>query len=272
MTMTTQGGREWANITRKNLKRPVAIVLDGFVYSAPVIQSEINGGISQISGNFTIDDTRDLANVLKSGKMPAPAKIVQEETVGPSLGQASIEAGFTACAVAFVVLMIFMCAYYGFIPGMVANAALILNFFFTFGVLISFQAALTMSGIAGLVLSLGMAVDANVLIYERTKEELRAGKKIKEALAQGYSNAFSAIFDSNLTSIITAVILYNFGTGPIRGFALTLGIGICASFFTAVWMTRMVYEHFHARDKWLNITFTTKLSQNFLQNIHVKFI
>ena len=272
MTMTTQGGREWAGITRKNLKRCVAIVLDGFVYSAPVIQTEINGGISQISGNFTTDDTRDLANVLKSGKMPAPAKIVQEETVGPSLGQASIEAGFTACAVAFVVLMIFMCAYYGFIPGMVANVALILNFFFTFGVLISFQAALTMSGIAGLVLSLGMAVDANVLIYERTKEELRAGKKIKEALAQGYSNAFSAIFDSNLTSIITAVILYNFGTGPIRGFALTLGIGICASFFTAVWMTRMAYEHFHARDKWLNITFSTKLSKNWLQNVHVKFI
>ncbi len=272
MTMTTQGGREWAGITRKNLKRCVAIVLDGFVYSAPVIQSEINGGISQISGNFTTDDTRDLANVLKSGKMPAPAKIVQEETVGPSLGQASIEAGFTACAVAFVVLMLFMCAYYGIIPGMVANVALILNFFFTFGVLISFQAALTMSGIAGLVLSLGMAVDANVLIYERTKEELRAGKKIKEALAQGYSNAFSAIFDSNLTSIITAAILYNFGTGPIRGFALTLCIGICASFFTAVWLTRMTYEHFHARDKWLNITFTTKLSQNFLQNVHVKFI
>ena len=272
MTMTTQGGREWAGITRKNLKRCVAIVLDGFVYSAPVIQSEINGGISQISGNFTTDDTRDLANVLKSGKMPAPAKIVQEETVGPSLGQASINAGFTACAVAFVVLMLFMCAYYGIIPGMVANVALILNFFFTFGVLISFQAALTMSGIAGLVLSLGMAVDANVLIYERTKEELRAGKKIKEALAQGYSNAFSAIFDSNLTSIITAAILYNFGTGPIRGFALTLCIGICASFFTAVWLTRMTYEHFHARDKWLNITFTTKLSKNFLENVHVKFI
>ena len=272
MTMTTQGGREWANITRKNLKRPVAIVLDGYVYSAPTIQTEITGGISQISGNFTTDDTRDLANVLKSGKMPAPAKIVQEETVGPSLGEASINAGFTACAVAFVVLMLFMCAYYGFIPGMVANVALILNFFFTFGVLISFQAALTMSGIAGLVLSLGMAVDANVLIYERTKEELRAGKKIKEALAQGYSNAFSAIFDSNLTSIITAVILYNFGTGAIRGFALTLGIGICASFFTAVWLTRMTYEHFHARDKWLNLTFATKLSRNFLANLHVKFI
>ena len=272
MTMTTQGGREWATITRKNLKREVAIVLDGYVYSAPVIQTEINGGVSQISGNFTTDDTRDLANVLKSGKMPAPTKIVQEETVGPSLGEASIVAGFTACLFAIVVLMIFMCMYYGFIPGMVANCALLLNFFFTFGVLVSFQAALTMSGIAGLVLSLGMAVDANVLIYERTKEELRLGKNIKDALSAGYSNAFSAIFDSNLTSIITAIILYNFGTGPIRGFALTLGIGICASFFTAVWMTRMTYEHFHARDKWLNITFTTKLSKGFLEGIHVKFV
>ena len=272
MTMTTQGGREWATITRKNLKREVAIVLDGYVYSAPVIQSEINGGISQILGNFTTDDTRDLANVLKSGKMPAPTKIVQEETVGPSLGEASIVAGFTACVFAIVVLMIFMCLYYGIIPGMVANCALLLNFFFTFGVLVSFQAALTMSGIAGLVLSLGMAVDANVLIYERTKEELRAGKNIKEALAAGYSNAFSAIFDSNLTSIITAIILYNFGTGPIRGFALTLGIGICASFFTAVWMTRIAYEHFHARDKWLGLTFSTSLSKGFLDNIHIKFV
>ena len=272
MTMTTQGGREWATITRKNLKREVAIVLDGYVYSAPVIQSEINGGISQISGNFTTDDTRDLANVLKSGKMPAPTKIVQEETVGPSLGEASIVAGFTACVFAIVVLMIFMCLYYGIIPGMVANCALLLNFFFTFGVLVSFQAALTMSGIAGLVLSLGMAVDANVLIYERTKEELRAGKNIKEALAAGYSNAFSAIFDSNLTSIITAIILYNFGTGPIRGFALTLGIGICASFFTAVWMTRIAYEHFHARDKWLGLTFATRMSKGFLEGIHIKFV
>lgn len=272
MTMTTNGGREWAQITKKNLKRPVAIVLDGFVYSAPVIQSEITGGISQISGHFTTDDTRDLANVLKSGKMPAPTKIVQEETVGPSLGAASIEAGFTACVVAFVLLMIFMCLFYGFIPGMVANAALLLNFFFTFGVLVSFQAALTMSGIAGMVLSLGMAVDANVLIYERTKEELRAGKNIKTALADGYGNAFSAIFDSNLTSIITAFILYNFGTGPIRGFAMTLGIGICVSFFTAVWVTRMVYEHFLNKDKWLGLTFVTGMSRNFLANMKVNFM
>ena len=272
MTMTTNGSRDWAALTKKNLKKCVAIVLDGYVYSAPVVQSEITGGNSQISGHFTTDDTRDLANVLKSGKMPAPTKIVQEETVGPSLGAASIKAGFTACIVAFVLLMIFMCLFYGFTPGMVANCALLLNFFFTFGVLISFQAALTMSGIAGMVLSLGMAVDANVLIYERTKEELRAGKNIVQALKDGYGNAYSAILDSNLTSIITAVILYNVGTGPIRGFAMTLGIGICASFFTAVWLTRIAYEHFHNRDKWLGLTFTTKLSRNFLRNTSVNFM
>lgn len=272
MTMTTNGSRDWATLTKKCLKKCVAIVLDGFVYSAPVVQSEITGGNSQISGRFTTDDTRDLANVLKSGKMPAPTKIVQEETVGPSLGAASIKAGFTACIVAFVLLMILMVCFYGIIPGMVANLALILNFFFTFGILISFQAALTMSGIAGLVLSLGMAVDANVLIYERTKEELKAGKNIKTALSEGYGNAFSAIFDSNLTSIITAIILYNFGTGPIRGFAMTLGIGIVASFFTAVWLTRIVYEHFLNKDKWLGITFTTKFSKNFLANTTVNFM
>ncbi len=272
MTMTQSGARDWAALTKKNLKKCVAIVLDGYVYSAPVVQSEITGGNSQISGHFTTDDTRDLANVLKSGKMPAPTKIVQEETVGPSLGAASIQAGFTACVVAFVLLMIFMCCFYGFIPGMVANVALILNFFFTFGILTSFQAALTMSGIAGMVLSLGMAVDANVLIYERTKEELAAGKQLKTALAEGYGNAFSAIFDSNLTSIITAVILYNFGTGPIRGFAMTLGIGIVCSFFTAVWVSRIIFEHFLNKDKWLGLTFTTGLSKNFLVGKNVNFM
>ena len=272
MTMNTEGAREWAVLTRNNIKRCVAIVLDGYVYSAPTVQNEISGGVSSITGNFTTEDTKDLANVLRSGKMPAPAKIVQEEMVGPSLGAASIQAGFTACVVAFVALMVFMCVCYGFIPGMVANGALILNFFFTFGVLTSFQAALTMSGIAGMVLSLGMAVDANVLIYERTKEELRAGKNIKQALADGYGNAFSAIFDSNLTSIITAVILFYFGTGPIRGFATTLIIGICASFFTAVWMTRIVYEHFMNKDKWLNLKFNTKLSRGFLENTNVQFM
>ena len=272
MTMTPDGAREWAAITKRNIKRPVAIVLDGMVYSAPNIENEITGGVSQISGHFTAQQTQDLANVLKSGKMPAPTNIVSEETVGPSLGAASIQAGFTACVVAFVLLMIFMCVFYGFIPGMVANSALIINFFFTFGVLTSFQAALTLSGLAGMVLSLGMAVDANVLIYERTKEELRAGKNLKQALADGYGNAFSAIFDSNLTSIITAVILYNFGTGPIRGFALTLGIGIVASFFTAVWLTRIAYEHFLDRDKWTKLTFSTALSKKFLTDTHFAFM
>ena len=272
MTMTTRAASDWARLTEQNVGKPVAIVLDGFVYSAPNVNEKISGGVSQISGSFTIDDTRDLANVLNSGRMDAPTKIVQEETVGPSLGEASIQAGLTACLFAFVLLMVFMCLFYGFIPGMVANSALLINFFFTFGVLTSFQAALTMSGIAGMVLSLGMAVDANVLVYERIKEELRAGKNIKTALADGYGNAFSAIFDSNLTSVITAIILYNFGTGPIRGFALTLGIGICASFFTAVWMTRIAYEHFHNKDKWLGLTFTTGISRNLLTDTKVLFM
>lgn len=272
MTMTPDGARDWATITKKNLKRAVAIVLDDLVYSAPTIQNEITGGSSQISGNFTVQQTQDLANVLKSGKMPAPTNIVQEETVGPSLGEASIQAGFIACIVAFVILMVFMCVFYGFIPGMVANSALLLNFFFTFGILTSFQAALTMSGLAGLVLSLGMAVDANVLIYERTKEELRAGKNLKQALADGYGNAFSAIFDSNLTSIITAVILYNFGTGPIRGFAMTLGIGIVASFFTAVWLTRIAYEYFLEKGKWSNLTFVTGISKSFFAETKIAFM
>ncbi|MBR1644582.1 MAG: protein translocase subunit SecDF [Bacteroidales bacterium] len=266
MAMTNDGSRDWANLTKKNIGRGVAIVLDDAVYSAPRVNTEINGGHSEISGHFTIDDTRDLANVLKSGKMPAPTNIISEETVGPSLGAASIQAGIESAIIAFILLMVFMCCYYGIIPGMVANLALILNFFFTLGVLTSFQAALTMSGIAGMVLTLGMAVDANVLIYERTKEELRAGKGIKQAVAAGYGNAFSAIFDSNVTSLITALILYNVGTGPIRGFALTLGIGIVASFFTAVWISRIIYEHFLNKDKWLGLTFETKLSRGIMQN------
>ena len=259
MTMTTNGARDWAALTKKNLKKCVAIVLDGYVYSAPVVQSEITGGNSQISGHFTTDDTRDLANVLKSGKMPAPAKIVSEEIVGPSLGAESIQQGVWSCVIAFVILMLYMVTMYGVIPGMVANAALVLNLFFTVGILTSFQAALTMSGIAGMVLTLGMAVDANVLIYERTKEEMRAGKPVREALEAGYNNAFSAIFDSNLTSLITAVILYNFGTGPIRGFATTLFIGICVSFFTAVFLTRVLYTEMMNRDKWKNLTFQTAI-------------
>ena len=272
MSMNTDGARRWAVMTKKNKNHAIAIVLDGFVYSAPNVENEINGGQSQITGHFTAEDTKDLANVLQSGKMPAPAHIVQEDIVGPSLGQESIIQGFTACVIAFVLLMIYMCAIYGVIPGMVANCALLLNFFFTFGVLTSFQAALTMSGIAGMVLSLGMAVDANVLIYERTKEELRSGKLVKNALADGYKHAFSAIFDSNLTSIITAIILFNFGTGPIRGFATTLIIGLLASFFTAVWLTRIAYEHFMNKDKWLHITFTTKISENIMRDPHYNIL
>ena len=272
MSMNTEGSRRWAALTKKNIGKEIAIVLDGYVYSAPRVNSEITGGSSQITGNFTPEVTKDLANVLKSGKMPAPARIVQEDIVGPSLGQESINQGIVSFIVALIVLMIYMCAMYGFIPGMVANGALFINFFFTLGILSSFQAALTMSGIAGMVLSLGMAVDANVLIYERTKEELRAGKGTKQALAEGYKNAFSAIFDSNLTSIITGIILFNFGTGPIRGFATTLIIGILCSFFSAVFLTRLVYEHFMNKDKWLNLTFTTGISKNLMQNVHYNFM
>ena len=272
MTMNSDGARRWAQLTKQNIGRSIAIVLDNYVYSAPNVNSEITGGRSQLTGHFTPEQAKDLANVLKSGKMPAPAHIVQEDIVGPSLGQESINAGIFSFVVALILLMIYMCSMYGFIPGMVANCALILNFFFTLGILSSFQAALTMSGIAGMVLSLGMAVDANVLIYERTKEELRAGKGVKKALADGYSNAFSAIFDSNLTSIITGIILFNFGTGPIRGFATTLIIGILVSFFTAVFITRIVYEHFMNKDKWLNLTFTTKISKNLMTNTHFDFM
>ena len=265
MTMNSDGARRWAQLTKQNINKPIAIALDGYIYSAPNVINEITGGQSQITGQFTQEDTKDLANVLKSGKMPAPAKIVQEDIVGPSLGQKSIQQGILSFVVAFIALMIYMCAVYGLIPGMVANCALILNFFFTLGILASFQAALTMSGIAGMVLTLGMAVDANVLIYERTKEELRAGKTVKQALTDGYKNAFSAIFDSNITSIITGIILFNFGTGPIRGFATTLIIGIVCSFFTAVFMTRLVYEWRLGKEKWTNLTFVTKLSEKWMR-------
>ncbi|MBR2395148.1 MAG: protein translocase subunit SecDF [Bacteroidaceae bacterium] len=272
MAMNTEGARKWATITRNNVNRGIAIVLDGYVYSAPNVSGEIAGGRSEITGNFTVEQTQDLANVLKSGKMPAPAKIVQEDIVGPSLGQESIQKGFTSFIIAFIILMIYMCCIYGFIPGMIANGALLLNFFFTLGILTSFQAALTMSGIAGIVLTLGMAVDANVLIYERTKEELKSGKSVQSALTDGYKNAFSAIFDSNFTSIITGIILFNFGTGPIRGFATTLIIGIICSFFTAVFLTRIVYEHYLGKGKLQNLTFTTAFSKNLMQNTSVKFM
>ena len=272
MSMNSDGARRWAEMTKANVGKAIAIVLDGVVYSAPRVNGEISGGNSQITGNFTIEDTKDLANTLKSGRMPAPARIVQEDVVGPTLGAQSIQQGLISFAVAFILLMLYMVLMYDFIPGMMANFALLVNLFFTLGILTSFQAALTMPGIAGIVLTLGMAVDANVLIYERTKEELRKGKALREAIKAGYGNAFSAIFDSNLTSIITGVILFVFGTGPVRGFATTLIIGICCSFFTAVYLTRLVYENRLAKDKWLKQNFTTRLSRNFLQNNHVGFM
>ena len=272
MSMNSDGARRWAALTKANVGKAIAIVLDGTVYSAPRVNGEISGGQSSITGNFTIEDTKDLANTLKSGRMPAPAHIVQEEVVGPTLGAQSIQQGFISFIIAFIILMIYMVVMYDFIPGMVANGALLLNLFFTMGIMASFQAALTMPGIAGIVLALGMAVDANVLIYERTKEELKKGLGTKQALAQGYSNAFSAIFDSNLTSIITGIILYVFGTGPIRGFATTLIIGICCSFFTAVFLTRLVYENRLAHDKWTNQTFSTKISRNFMANKNYGFM
>ena len=272
MQMNTEGSRIWASLTKANIKRAIAIVLDDMVYSAPRVNDEITGGSSQISGHFTPSETKDLANTLNSGKMPAPTRIVQEQVVGPTLGAQSIQQGVISFIVAFLLLMIVMVVLYNWIPGMLANCALLFNLFFTLGILTSFQAALTMPGIAGIVLTLGTAVDANVLIYERTKEELRKGLGIKEALNQGYSNAFSAIFDSNLTSLITGVILYVFGTGPIRGFATTLIIGICVSFFTAVFMTRLVYDNRMKKDKWQNLTFSTPLSKNLMQSTRFNFM
>ncbi len=273
MKMNSEGARRWSQLTEANIGHAIAIVLDNYVYSAPNVNGKIDGGSSEISGgNFTIEDTKDLANVLQSGKMPAPATIVQEDIVGPTLGQQSIEAGIWSCLIAFVLLMGYMIAMYGFRAGMIANCALILNFFFSFGILTSLGAALTMSGIAGMVLTLGMAVDANVLIYERTKEEMRAGKNLKNAIDAGYSNAFSAIFDSNVTTVLTGIILFNFGTGPIKGFATTLIIGIICSFFTAVWLTRIAYEHFVHKGKWTNLTFSTPISKNMMQGTKVNFM
>ena len=272
MTMNAEGAKAWARLTKENVGRAIAIVLDGMVYSAPNVNGEITGGRSSITGNFTPEEAKDLANVLKSGKMAASVHIVQEDVVGPSLGQEAITAGVISFAIALVLLMLYMCAFYGLIPGLIADAALVLNIFFTMGILASFQAVLTLPGIAGMVLTLGMAVDANVLIYERTKEELRAGKSLSKAIADGYGNAFSAIFDSNLTSIITGVVLFYFGTGPIRGFATTMIIGLVASFITAVFLTRIVYEALLEKDKLKNITFTTSFTKGLLTNPKVNFL
>ncbi len=272
MTMNTEGARRWAQMTKANIGKAIAIVLDGVVYSAPRVNGEIDGGNSQISGNFTIEDTKDLANTLKSGRMPAPARIVQEEVVGPTLGAQSIQMGIVSFVVAFVLLIAYMFLIYNFVPGLLANVALLVNVFFTLGILTSFQAALTLPGLAGMVLSLGTAVDANVLIYERIKEELRSGKGMKQAVTAGYSNAFSAIFDSNLTSLITGVILLVTGTGPIRGFATTWIIGIIVSFFTAVYLTRVVWDSKLKKDKWLNVKFVTPVSRNLMVGMKVPFM
>ncbi|MBO6018787.1 MAG: protein translocase subunit SecD, partial [Prevotella sp.] len=272
MQMNSDGARRWSQITKQNIGKAVAIVLDDAVYSAPRILTQIDGGNSQITGNFTIEDTKDLANTLNSGKMPAPTRIVQEEVVGPSLGAQSIKQGIMSFIVAFILLMIYMILLYGFIPGILSDIALLFNLFFTLGILTSFQAALTMPGIAGIVLTLGTAVDANVLIYERIKEELKKGLSVKESLSKGYSNAFSAIFDSNFTSLITGIILLYFGTGPVKGFATTWIIGICVSFFTAVYMTRLVYDYMLSKDKWTNLTFVTGYSKNLMQNAKYNFM
>ncbi len=272
MAMNAEGAKAWARLTKENIGNSIAIVLDDMVYSAPNVQVEITGGRSQITGNFTPEEAKDLANVLKSGKMAASVNIVQEDVVGPSLGQEAINSGVISFILALILLMAYMIAFYGWIPGMIANGALILNIFFTMGILASFQAVLTLPGIAGMVLTLGMAVDANVLIHERIKEEFRAGKSLAKSIADGYSNAFSAIFDSNVTSIITGIVLFYFGTGPIRGFATTMIIGLISSFLTAVFLTRIVYESLLAKDKLKNVTFVTSLSKDFLTNPKINFL
>ncbi len=272
MRMDNDGAKQWAKITGNNIGYPIAIVLDDVVYSAPNVSNAIEGGSSQITGNFTVQEAQDLANVLKSGKMDFKIDIVSSMTVGPTLGQQAIDSGITSFIVALVLLMIFMVCIYGLIPGMVANLGLVFNLFFTVGILSSFQAVLTLSGIAGIVLALGMAVDANVLIFERSKEELRAGKNIRTAIADGYSNAFSAIFDSNLTSIITGVILLYFGTGPIKGFATTLIIGIICSFFTAVYLTRIVFILGAKKKAFEAITFDTAISRKLFVGSKYNFL
>ncbi len=272
MTMNAEGAKEWARLTKENIGQAIAIVLDGVVYSAPNVNDEITGGRSQITGHFSVEEAKDLANVLKSGKMAAAVNIAQEDIVGPSLGLEAIRAGVISFIIALIILMAYMCAVYGVLPGMIANSALFLNIFFIMGILASFQAVLTLPGIAGMVLALAMAVDANVLIYERAREELRSGKALPKAISDGYKNAFSAIFDANVTSILTGIVLFIFGTGPIRGFATTMIIGLAASFLTAVFLTRIVYEGLIAKDKLKDITFTTSISKNFLTDPKFDFL
>ncbi|MCH5219437.1 MAG: protein translocase subunit SecD [Muribaculaceae bacterium] len=272
MQMNSEGARQWADLTGANVNRAVAVVLDDQVYSAPNVNEAITGGRSSITGNFTVDEAKDLANVLKAGKMKARVHIISDMVIGPSLGQQAINAGLVSFVVALILLMIFMIAFYGVIPGLIANLCLIFNLFFTFGILASFQAVLTLSGICGIVLSLGMAVDANVLIFERAKEEMRQGKNSRTALSDGYSNAFSAIFDSNITSIITGFILLKFGTGPIQGFATTLIIGIICSFFTAVYLSRLFFLWIGKTKVMNQITFSTPLSRKMFSNTKINFL
>lgn len=272
MTMNAEGAKTWEKLTRDNVGNAIAIVLDNQVYSFPNVNGAITGGSSQITGGFSPEEAKDLANVLKSGKMAAAVTIVQEDIIGPSLGQEAIQSGVISFIAAIILLMIYMVMMYGTIPGLIANFGVVCNLFFTMGILASLQAVLTLSGIAGIVLSMGMAVDANVLIFERTKEELRLGKSLKSSLYDGYKNAFSAIFDSNLTSVITGVILLIYGTGPIKGFATTLIIGIVTSFFTAIFLTRLIFEWGLNKGRFQHMTFTTRISKNLLTNTRVNFL
>ena len=269
MSMNAEGANTWARMTKDNIGRQIAIVLDGMVYSYPTVQSEISGGSSQITGDFTLEESEDLANVLKSGKLPAPATIIQEQVVGPSLGAESINAGLISFIIAFCLVLIYMVLFYQG-AGLVADVALLVNVLFLFGTLVSFGAVLTLPGIAGLVLTLGMAVDANVIIYERVKEELRAGKGLGKAIHDGYANAYSAIIDGQITTLLTGIVLFVFGSGPVQGFATTLIIGIITSILTSVFITRIIFDDRLVKGK--NITFDNKLTRNFLQNTHVDFI
>ena len=272
MTMNAEGARDWQRITRDNIGKSIAIVLDGYVYSYPTVQNEIAGGNSQITGNFTVEEAKDLANTLNSGKMPAPARIIQEDVVGPSLGKEAIHDGLWSFVIGFILILLYMIVYYGLIPGLIADFALLCNVFLLAGILSSFSAVLTLPGIAGIVLTLGMAVDANVLIYERIREERRAGKNLRKAIEDGFSNAISAIIDSNVTSFLTGAILAIFGTGPIKGFAVTYMIGIISSFLTAVFVCRLLLEAYAKKENAKELNFTTKLMQNFLQNTKANFI
>ena len=269
MTMNGQGAKEWARITKDNKGRQIAIVLDNLVYSFPTVQNEITGGNSQITGNFTVAEAKDLATILKSGKLPAPAKIIEEEIVGPSLGQATINQGMWSFIGAFLVIILYMIVYYRR-AGFAAALALICNIFFLFGVLASLGAVLTLPGIAGIVLTMGMAVDANVIIFERIREELHSGKGLKLAVKDGYSNSYSAIIDGNVTTILTGIILYIFGHGPIQGFATTLVIGILTTLFSALFITRLIFTFFLDKDK--NITFWSKWNEYAMKNTHFDFI